>query len=386
MELVREFVRGQSEAAFAELVRRHLNLVYSVALRFTGQDGEAQDIAQGVFIILARKAAGLRDGTVLTGWLYETTRFTAARGQRANARRRAREQEAYMQSVETDSTVVWQQLAPHLEAAMAQLAERDRTLLALRFYENKTGPETAALLGIREAAAHKRTARALEKLRKFFGKCGVNSTAQIIAGAISANSVHAAPVVLAKSVTAAALAKGAAASTSTLTLVKGALKIMAWTKVKTAIVVGVVLFLVTSTAVVGTRLAQTHSVRQKPLSEADARTKMNDARQFAVGMLMFAHDHQNQLPTNAEQIVSYFKNDPSVQSNLSAFEIVHARSSDTANPSSTIIIREKQPWPTSRRTWARTYAFADGHSEVQVTSSGKFESYERQHGIPPADK
>jgi hypothetical protein len=88
-----------------------------------------------------------------------------------------------------------------------------------------------------------RVNRALEKLRKFFTKRGVSSTTAIIAGTITANSVQAAPVALAKSVTAVAIAKGAAASGSTLTLIKGALKIMAWSKMKiTAItVVGVLL-------------------------------------------------------------------------------------------------------------------------------------------------
>jgi hypothetical protein len=100
---------------------------------------------------------------------------------------------------------VWHQLAPHLEDAMSRLAERDRTLLALRFYENQTGAEAAAQLGIREEAAHKRTARALEKLRKFFTKRGVDSTTAIIAGAISANSVQAAPVGLAAKITSAAI-------------------------------------------------------------------------------------------------------------------------------------------------------------------------------------
>src|SRR5450432_3448762 len=234
MDLVQEFARHNSEAAFTELVRRHINLVYSVARRCTGNDGDAHDVTQAVFIILARKAAGLRERTLLTGWLYETTRFAAARLLRTNARRHAREQEAYMQSTltEADHAAVWEKLSPHLEAAMSKLAERDRALLVLRFYENKSGPDAAALMGIREDAAHKRTARALEKLRKFFTKRGVALSGAAIASAVSANSVQAAPVALVKTISAIAVAKGAAATASTL--VKGALKLMVWTKVKTA--------------------------------------------------------------------------------------------------------------------------------------------------------
>ena len=254
MDLVREFARHNSESAFTELVQRHIALVYSVARRCTGNDGDAQDVTQAVFIILARKAAGLRERTLLPGWLYETTRFTAARLLRTNARRQTREQEAYMQSTlnEAGTADVWEKLSPHLEAAMSRLAERDRALLVLRFYQNKSGPEAAALMGIREDAAHKRLSRALEKLRKFFTKRGVDSTAATIAETISANSVQAAPVTLAKAVTAIAVAKGATASISTLTLIKGALKIMAWTQMKTAIVVGVGVLLAagTTTAVV----------------------------------------------------------------------------------------------------------------------------------------
>jgi RNA polymerase sigma factor (sigma-70 family) len=217
MDLVREFAHSNSEAAFTELVRRHINLVYSVARRCTGNDGNAHDVTQAVFIILARKAAGLREKTLLTGWLYETTRFAAARLLRTNARRHARENEAYMQSTLNESNDaaspnhknIWTQLAPHLEAAMDKLAARDRALLVLRFYENKSGPEAAALLGIREDAAHKRVARALEKLRKIFAQRGVTLTATAIAGAVSANSVHAAPAGLVSTLAATACAAGA---------------------------------------------------------------------------------------------------------------------------------------------------------------------------------
>ena len=76
MDLMREYADRNSETAFAELVHRHINLVYSVALRYAGNSPDAQDVTQAVFIILAKKSAGLRQRTALTGWLYETTRFT----------------------------------------------------------------------------------------------------------------------------------------------------------------------------------------------------------------------------------------------------------------------------------------------------------------------
>ena len=144
----------------------------------------------------------------------------------------------------------WKQIAPLLDAAMAQLGEKDHDAVVLRFFENKNFEEVGAALGASEDAAKKRVNRALEKLRKFFTKRGVSSTTAIIAGAISANSVQAAPVALAKSVTAVAVAKGAAASGSTLTLIKGALKIMAWTKAKTAVVAGVSVLLAAETTAV----------------------------------------------------------------------------------------------------------------------------------------
>jgi uncharacterized protein (TIGR03435 family) len=252
MDLAREFAASNSEPAFAELVRRHINLVYSVALRYIGNAQDAQDVTQAVFLILARKAARLRGHAVLTGWLYETTRFTALRFLRAKIRRQFREQEAYMQSTpdEPEADNVWRQLAPLLEEAMTRLNEKERTLLALRFFENRTGAETAALLGIEEWAGRKRVNRALEKLRKFFAQRGVRLSTTAIVGAVSANSVHAAPAGLAKVISAVAMTKGAAAGGSTLTLAKGALKLMAWTKVKTAVVAGAVVLLAAGTTTV----------------------------------------------------------------------------------------------------------------------------------------
>jgi uncharacterized protein (TIGR03435 family) len=252
MELLRDYDRQGSEAAFAAVVHRHVNLVYSAALRHVGIVAHAEEITQAVFIILARKAASLRPDTILEGWLHETTRLTALSFLRGERRRQFREQEAYMQSTlqEFTDASTWNQLAPLLDEAIARLGKKDRDAMMLRFFKDKSLREVAAALNVNEAAAQRRVLRALEKLRKFFTKRGVSSTTAIIAGTISANSVQAAPVALAKSVAAVAIAKGATASISTLTLIKGALKIMAWTKAKSAIVAGTVVLLAAGTTTV----------------------------------------------------------------------------------------------------------------------------------------
>jgi RNA polymerase sigma factor (sigma-70 family) len=222
-ELLAEYVRNESEAAFATLVARYVNLVYSAGLRFTGNPHHAEEITQAVFVILARKAGGLRRGTVLSGWLYQTARLTAANFVKGEIRRHRREQEVYMQSTLTGpEPAAWEQIAPLLDEAMGRLGETDRNAVVLRFFENKTARQVATALKLSEAAAHKRVSRALEKLHRYFAKRGVSSTTAIIAGAISAHSVQAAPVALAKTVTALAVANGAAASGSTLTLIKEA--------------------------------------------------------------------------------------------------------------------------------------------------------------------
>ena len=250
--LLEQFARNGSEDAFAALVQRHIALVHSVALRHTANPQHAEDITQAVFVILARKAGALGRKTVLPGWLYHTARLTAANLQRAEARRVRREQEAFMQSQleESPTDNLWRELSPQLDEAMAGLGTSERDALVLRYFQNKSMAEVAKFLGLEENTAQKRVSRAMEKLRKFFTKRGVDSTAAGIAENISAHSVQAVPVALAKSVTAVAVAKGAAASTSTLTLIKGALKIMAWTKAKTAFVAGAVVLLAAGTTTV----------------------------------------------------------------------------------------------------------------------------------------
>lgn len=268
IRLLRRYVDDNSEEAFAELVTRHINKVYSVALRHTRNPHQAEEITQAVFVILAKKAAGLGSGVILSGWLYQTARLASVTFLRSEIRRARREQEASMQNVidepATDET--WHQIAPLLDAAMAALNETDRHAVVLRFFDGKSLSEVGMALGATEDAAKKRVSRALEKLQRFFAKRGVNSTTAIIAGTISSNSVQVAPIGLAKSVTAVAFAKDAIASSSTLTLSKGVLTAMAWTKTTTAIVTGVVLLLAAGTTTVSVEKHHAYKAYQKNLN------------------------------------------------------------------------------------------------------------------------
>lgn len=251
-DLLARYARDNSEAAFAALAERHVNLVYSTALRSVGNAHAAEEIAQAVFIILANKADKLSRRVVLSGWLYQTTRLTAANFLRGEIRRQKREQEAFMQSTfqESADESAWRQIAPLLDDALGKLGDRDRNAIVLRFFENKNLREVGLATGVSEDAAKMRVNRALGKLRKLFTKRGAALSITAIAGAVSANSVQAAPVGLAKTISMVALTKGAAAGGSTLALVKGALKLMSWTKAKTAIAVGISVLTVAGTVTV----------------------------------------------------------------------------------------------------------------------------------------
>ena len=272
--LLREYVECNSEEAFTTLVSRHVNKVYSVAMRHTGNAAQAEEITHAVYVILARNSRALRKGVILSGWLYHTARLTSVTFIRSEIRRARRQQEAYMQSVSNESSAdVWPLIAPLLDAAIANLNDQDRHAVVLRFFDQKSMKEVGEAMGATEDAAKKRVVRAVEKLRKYFSKRGVNSTTAIIAGAISANSVQVAPPGLAKTAALIAVSKSAATAGSTLTLIKGALNVMAWTKAKTVIIVstGILLATGTSTVVVERVIAKSHSTSDEPAWANDPR-------------------------------------------------------------------------------------------------------------------
>jgi len=293
MDLLRQYAAGNSDAAFAALVSRHVDLVFSAALRKTGNPHAAEEITQAVFIILAQKAGRIVDRTILPGWLYQTARLTASSFLRRETRRVRREQEAFMQAESNAAAPdeTWEQLAPLLEDAMGQLGDQDRAAVVLRFFCGKSFAEVAAVAGVSENAAKKRVIHALGKLHRYFSKRGVNSTTAIIAGVISTHSVQTAPMALAKTVTVVAVAKGATAGGSTLTLVKEALKLMVLAKVKTAVVTGVVVLLAAGTTTAITfRAIQAHKTYSWQVPNADFAVIYKTPPQVAIVPTKFSND------------------------------------------------------------------------------------------------
>src|SRR5512143_821211 len=117
--LLRDYADHRSEAAFAELVRRYVDLVYSAAVRMVCDAHLVQDVTQRVFVALARQAGRLTDRAVLSGWLHRTARNIAAETVRAEVRRRAREQKAAAMNdlLAAEPNALWEHIAPHLDTA-----------------------------------------------------------------------------------------------------------------------------------------------------------------------------------------------------------------------------------------------------------------------------
>jgi RNA polymerase sigma factor (sigma-70 family) len=218
--LLRRFSEDRSEEAFAELVRRHLNLVYSAALRKVGGDSHlAADVSQKVFAVLARNAPSLARHPVLTGWLYTTTHFTAAKMVRAERRRQAREQEAQAMQELLSSPAPeagWDRLRPVLDDVMHDLNERDREAVLLRFFEGRPFAEVGARQGLSENAVRMRVERALDKLHVLLARRGITSTTAALTLLLAEHTVAAAPVGLAATVSGAAAAGTAGGSSLAL--------------------------------------------------------------------------------------------------------------------------------------------------------------------------
>jgi RNA polymerase sigma factor (sigma-70 family) len=241
-KLLSDYATKRDEAAFAELARRHVNLVYSSALRQLGGDAHAaQDLTQAVFLDLARKAGRIPAGCLLAAWLYRHAGFLAANYVRAERRRSFREREAVaLNAMDQPNDPGWPELEPVLDSAMLELDETDRDALLLRFFQEVKLAELGSALGISEEAARKRVDRALERLRGVLTRRGIRSTSSALGALIMAHCVVSAPAAVLTGVTGVAAIGGTTAAGAIGEAAKNVTGFIGMTKLKVGIV-GVVI-------------------------------------------------------------------------------------------------------------------------------------------------
>lgn len=237
-ELLSEF-RSGSSAAFTELMARHVDWVYSAAVRRVGDAQLAEDVTQAVFMALARKP-GLPKGAAVAGWLFTVMRYTSAGANRQRTRRRLREAAAAKLRPEMiHDQIDWSgDVAPLLEDAVGKLRSRDRQAVVLRFYQKLSFAEVGKALGTSEEAARKRVTRAVDKLRGYFALRGIALSSATLAAQIFEHAVQKAPATVIAKMASAGVSSGGASDLLRHWL--GHARRRLWTKVAAAAGTGTV--------------------------------------------------------------------------------------------------------------------------------------------------
>src|SRR5258708_29615911 len=192
-DLLADFRKTRSEEAFSELVRRYTNLVFSVARRRLSNDSQAQEVAQIVFIRLAKAAPDIRSDAELVAWLHRTTVHASIDLWRAEVRRREREEHVAVMEPDRTENDAWNEIAPVLDECLNELNDVERQVILLRFFQEKSMRDLGQVFGISEDAAKMRVSRALDRLRTIFSARGVTCSALALGGLLAERSVQAAP-------------------------------------------------------------------------------------------------------------------------------------------------------------------------------------------------
>ena len=449
LELLTRYFRDGEESAFAEIVRSQLDWVYSAARRIVVDPHLAEDVAQSVFVALAREADAvarrLGDGMPLSAWLHRTTRNVAAKLVRTEERRRSREHQFVMNPVSLETNgggePAWDDLAPHLDAAIAELPDPDRDALLLRYFERRTSREIGNRLGIGEEAAQKRVTRAMERLRGGLVARGIPVSVAALSGSVATHAVQSAPAGLATTIQ--ALTAGIPAA--------GGGGFLAWLSPK-AVAVGSGLVAAGLAVTVAWQAREVRSLRaelaqvripveatpvaQTPvpagnaeehaellrlrgevarlLRERDALKvlatkpnpvppdagvaatsglsdyevfrnsgirKLNESKNWVLACIKYAEAHGDRYPDSLEEASGYLDAASATAGNGGdRYELVyHGSFAGVTNPSRTIVLREKEPFQNfDRPGFSRTYGFLDGHAEIHSAEDGNFEAWEAE--------
>lgn len=288
LDLLRRYWREGSEAAFEEVVRRHVDLVFSVAFRKVRSQQLAEEVVQTAFLDLAKSIQRLKPDTVVSAWLYQVAHRTAVDSIRRETRRAAREQIAVqMNALDSFPDLPepdWAQVEPILDDEMAGLPEPDRIAILLRFFEGKSFAEVGRAIGLSEDSAQKRVSRALDKLRGALQGRGVTVGAGTLVTLISTQCVQSAPLALASSV-AAAVASG--------TIVGGSVAVVAAKAAVTGTIQKVVLGLAAATSL-GVAIYQTQNARR-------LERELATFQQRAEARTQAGADHVGQAPEGASK-------------------------------------------------------------------------------------
>src|SRR5579862_9146187 len=346
-ELLGQFTRDSAAAAgqdaFAELVERHLPLVYSAALRQVRSPQLAEEVSQSVFTQLAHHATALKPETVLAAWLHRVTYHAAVDVVRREARRQARERIACeMSTLMNDEAADWTQIEPHLDQAVQSLDETDRTAILLRYFENKSLREVGETLGSSEDAAQKRVSRALDRLREYFVKNKIAVPAAGLAVVISANAIQAVPVGLSSTIAAASLAVPISATLTTA-------KIIAMTTIQ-KIAIGAVL--VGAAVAIAYQQREVSHLRQQNENYAQQQAHEN-ALAAQVQQLQQERDQASNALASAKEENASLKNRPTevlklrgevgkLRDEKAQLGATTALSKLTATPEERALVREQQ--------------------------------------------
>jgi RNA polymerase sigma factor (sigma-70 family) len=346
-DLLRRFACDHSQDAFTALVNRHLNLIYSAALRQVQSPQLAEEVCQSVFTRLACKAAELTPETVLTAWLYQVTRHAAIDAIRQETRRQLREQLASEMSNMNAPTQEWTDLEPQLDEAMHSLSEDDRTAILLRYFENKSLREVGEVLGASEDAAQKRIVRALGRLRENLSKRRVEIGVAGLAAMLSTNAIQAAPAGLAGAVATTSFAASAGLITT------GAGAAITHTIAMTTIQKSILLVLTAGAVAVGLHQALQASRLRKEVQALRQQQQEQAGLMDQVKALQRQRDQaSNQLADVSSELAALKKNPVEVQKlrgevgRLRRENTAMASSSPlskvTANPEAVKMVREQQ--------------------------------------------